>query len=588
MAVLNFPVNPTDGDVYTANGQTYTYNASSTSWEIDAAVGYTGSQGFTGSKGAGYTGSRGDLGYTGSIGDIGFTGSQGVGFTGSSTATGLRYRYDTGTNTSTPATGEFRFDNASPGSAGMIGINATDLDSVATNGFFTGLDNYGSSNNVGTMLIREADANGTEYLAFTVASTFVFSSGVLQADIANVTGSLSIADGTECVILFFPAVKGDIGFSGSKGDIGYTGSRGEVGFTGSQGNVGFDGSKGDIGFVGSRGNAGVNGTGGGFFVLEGERNGSVNLNQYFAIGNGAQPTQGVRVPIDCNLEYLTLSSDGLQTMTVTLYINGSASTATVALAGQGSNTATINPALSISAGDRITFRCTAGSSSNTTIAAAWFAHDGVKGYTGSKGDTGFTGSAGTDGTSVTVAGSIADVNVNPPNNPQTTLNNNFGSASAGDGVVDQATGNLWVYDGATWNNVGQFVGYTGSQGVGFTGSKGDTGFTGSIGGTGFAGSVGFTGSKGDIGFTGSKGDTGFNGSKGDTGFTGSRGDTGFTGSIGGTGFTGSKGDTGFTGSKGDTGFNGSQGFGGSVGFTGSAGAAGGGAGLAIAMAIVFG
>ena len=137
MAVLNFPVNPSGGDSYTANGQTYVYNAASTSWEIDAAIGYTGSQGFTGSKGAGYTGSKGDLGFTGSIGGIGFTGSQGVGFTGSSTATGLRYRYDTGTATSSPATGEFRFDNASPGSAGMIGINATDLDSVATNGFLS-------------------------------------------------------------------------------------------------------------------------------------------------------------------------------------------------------------------------------------------------------------------------------------------------------------------------------------------------------------------------------------------------------------------------------------------------------------------
>ena len=58
MAVLNFPVNPSDGDTYSANGQTYTFNAATTSWEIDAAVGYTGSQGFTGSKGSGYTGSR--------------------------------------------------------------------------------------------------------------------------------------------------------------------------------------------------------------------------------------------------------------------------------------------------------------------------------------------------------------------------------------------------------------------------------------------------------------------------------------------------------------------------------------------------
>lgn len=56
-----------------------------------------------------------------------------------------------------------------------------------------------------------------------------------------------------------------------------------------------------------------------------------------------------------------------------------------------------------------------------------------------------------------------------------------------------------------------YVGYTGSQGAGFTGSvgfvgsKGDSGFTGSRGATGFTGSVGFVGSKGDTGFVGSAG-----------------------------------------------------------------------------------
>lgn len=67
------------------------------------SFGYTGSMGYTGSVGAGYTGSggdtgftgsigytgsKGDVGYTGSIGDIGYTGSLGytgsIGYTGSS------------------------------------------------------------------------------------------------------------------------------------------------------------------------------------------------------------------------------------------------------------------------------------------------------------------------------------------------------------------------------------------------------------------------------------------------------------------------------------------------------------------------
>jgi hypothetical protein len=128
MAALNFPVNPSGGDTYSANGQTYTYNASTTSWEIDAALGYTGSAGFTGSKGAGFTGSKGDLGYTGSQGDIGYTGSEGVGYTGSSTATGLKYRYDNNTTVGSAPSGEFRFNNVSPGSATQFGIHITDLD----------------------------------------------------------------------------------------------------------------------------------------------------------------------------------------------------------------------------------------------------------------------------------------------------------------------------------------------------------------------------------------------------------------------------------------------------------------------------
>ena len=151
------------------------------------------------------------------------------------------------------------------------------------------------------------------------------------------------------------------------------------------------------------------------------------------------------------------------------------------------------------------------------------------------------------------------------------------------------------------------LGFTGSQGVGFTGSQGDTGFTGSVGSLGFTGSqgaigpqgvigpqgaqgiqgeIGFTGSAG-VGYTGSKGDTGFVGSKGEIGFTGSQGigftgsagpqgEIGFTGSQGGLGPAGPQGSTGFVGSKGDLGFTGSQGIGftgsqGEIGFTGSQG-----------------
>jgi hypothetical protein len=44
--------------------------------------------------------------------------------------------------------------------------------------------------------------------------------------------------------------------------------------------------------------------------------------------------------------------------------------------------------------------------------------------------------------------------------PQSRLNALFPSAVDGDGAVDRATNNIWVYDGATWNNVGPTPGPT--------------------------------------------------------------------------------------------------------------------------------
>jgi hypothetical protein len=97
---------------------------------------------------------------------------------------------------------------------------------------------------------------------------------------------------------------------------------------------------------------------------------------------------------------------------------------------------------------------------------------GLEGATGSTGPEGATGPAGT---SVSIVGSVANVNVDPPGDPQTTLNAAFPSAEAGDGVIDQFTGELWVYDGTTWDDVGTIVGPTGA-----TGPEGATGPVGPI------------------------------------------------------------------------------------------------------------
>ena len=139
MAILNFPINPSHSDSYTANGIDYLYDSTSTSWTVAANLGYTGSQGFTGSKGAGFTGSRGSLGYTGSQGDIGYTGSAGiVGYTGSSNVQGIRYAYDNNTTVTGALSGEIRFNNPSLGSATQIGIHKIDGDGNDLSSYFSG------------------------------------------------------------------------------------------------------------------------------------------------------------------------------------------------------------------------------------------------------------------------------------------------------------------------------------------------------------------------------------------------------------------------------------------------------------------
>lgn len=58
MAALDFPTSPIDGQVYTANGRTWTYNSSSTSWtsvSSPGAQGAVGAQGVQGVQGANST-----------------------------------------------------------------------------------------------------------------------------------------------------------------------------------------------------------------------------------------------------------------------------------------------------------------------------------------------------------------------------------------------------------------------------------------------------------------------------------------------------------------------------------------------------
>ena len=144
-----------------------------------------------------------------------------------------------------------------------------------------------------------------------------------------------------------------------------------------------------------------------------------------------------------------------------------------------------------------------------------------------------------------------------------------------DAYIVTADGNLYIWNGTAWFDVGKIVGATGATGpqgtTGYTGSKGETGLQGDVGATGPQGNVGatgVTGYAGSFGATGVTGPTGPQGSTGVTGYTGSQGLTGFVGSAGQNGYLGSTGSTGPTGPVGATGVAGADGV---AGYTGSAG-----------------
>lgn len=156
---------------------------------------------------------------------------------------------------------------------------------------------------------------------------------------------------------------------------------------------------------------------------------------------------------------------------------------------------------------------------------------GIQGPQGLKGDTGDQGPAGTG---MNIQGTVPNSGALPStgNDP-------------GDAYVVEDTGDVWVWDGDSWNNAGAIEGPQGPQGVpGPQGPQGPTGPQGNVGPQGPEGPEGIEGPKGD---TGSQG---IQGAKGDAGATGPEGPTGPAGPQGNPGPQGPKGDTGATGPAG--------------------------------------
>ena len=198
---------------------------------------------------------------------------------------------------------------------------------------------------------------------------------------------------------------------------------------------------------------------------------------------------------------------------------------------------------------------------------------GEKGDPGPKGDTGDTGAVGSagatgpkgdtgaTGTGITIKGSYTTYEELIHDHP-----------TGNDGDSYLVNGSLYVWNGTSWENVGNIKGEkgdTGPQGIqgvkGDTGETGDTGFSPIVNVDHVTGQIVITTEDGSstISFSELKGDTGSQGVKGDTGDTGKAfeysdftpqqlaGLKGETGDTGPAGATGPKGDTGATGQGSD-------------------------------------
>jgi hypothetical protein len=158
---------------------------------------------------------------------------------------------------------------------------------------------------------------------------------------------------------------------------------------------------------------------------------------------------------------------------------------------------------------------------------------GVAGTNGVDGAQGPAGPQGAQGAGLNIVGSVVD---------SSTLSPTY-TGSIGDGFITQNTGNLWIWDGTQWNNVGNIVGPAGAQGesayqvwisLGNTGTPTD--FINAL--TGPAGAQGPQGPQGIQGAQGADGPQGPAGAQGNAGAAGAQGAQGIQGIQGPAGNNG--------------------------------------------------
>jgi microcystin-dependent protein len=251
-------------------------------------------------------------------------------------------------------------------------------------------------------------------------------------------------------------IQGEIGTAGADGTQGIQGATGTPGAAGTNGT---SGTKGDTGNVGEKGDTGAQGTQG---------------------IQGATGTSGAAGADGATGAAGTNGTQGIQGDTGSVGADGAAGT-------NGKN------------GDK-------GDTGD----------QGIQGETGATGGTGAQGEQGTTGTT----GSAGENGANGNNWISNILNpsSTFPGVAVGDQWLNTTSGDVFEWDGFTWNGTGNIQGINGTNGApgiqGEAGTAGDKGDVGDQGETGAPGTNGTNGEKGD------PGDQGIRGIQGETGVTG--------------------------------------------------------------------
>ena len=466
---INFPNNPSLNQTYSAGDRTWFWNG--TYWQQQSTtIGYSGSQGFTGSRGAatvlkGSVATEQDLPipYGGDIGD---------GFLVEST--GFVWLWD---GSSWDVFGRFT------GYTGSRGVGILDVDIINNELILTYSDS--TQENLGRIVGYDGSSGFTGSRGEAGTSFAIKGSVPTPQDlpdpyfgdigdgfIVESTGDLYVWDGGQ----WFNAgqIVGPQGFTGSQGQDGiigvdgFTGSQGDQGYTGSKGEQGnFGGVTFDYTFLANTDSS----------LAPGDGNLKFNdLNMFSATELYIGDTDDNTVNLDNYLATIDASTSELKGHFRISRKSRPEDFVIFAITG-----------VSVDAGEYFVVPCAFLSGQLTDSSTTFeqdddilitFARTGDKGdtgFVGSRGDTGFSGSQGAPGTSFAIKGSVPT--------PQDLPDPYFGDI--GDGFIVESTGDLYVWDGSLWFNAGQIVGpqgFTGSQGdLGYAGSQGDLGYTGSQG-----------------------------------------------------------------------------------------------------------